>query len=134
MTEKMRKAFEAMGYEHNDDLLETPTPEKGQHRVKLVCWEKVPPVINEKTNEVESNGYYDLLFLMPNGDPFEHKIYGGGVAYFQRGINNQFEGKYMGSEWKTSAILNDLMKDKFDIWVGWSKQYGVQVGYYDNGR
>lgn len=103
----------------------------GHHIVKLINWELVP----EREVETRTDHYitksYVLLDLkdIKTGEVTTTRLYSNFTPFFIDQIAAQTDGAISGM--KLSKIFEYLGKHDFDIWVSYSKQYGVQVNYQE---
>lgn len=101
----------------------------GHHIVRLAHYEVVP----EKTVQTRTDCYttkpYILLDLVDqkDGDVTTTRLYANFVPYFMDQIAAQTEGAISGM--KLGNVLKYLGSHDFDIWVDYSKEFGVQVNY-----
>lgn len=103
----------------------------GHHIVKLVNWE----LVGEREIATRTEHYvtksYILLDLKDtkSGEVTTTRLYQSFVPYFLDQIAGQTDGAISGMGLK--QVFSYLSKHEFDIWVSYSKQYGVQVNYQE---
>jgi len=103
--------------------------ERGHHVVRLVHYEVVPAKTVQTRYDVYTTKQYILLDLVDskNGEVISTRLYAGFVPYFMDAIKNQTAGNTCNM--KLSEVLKYLGAHDFDIWVSYSREFGVQVNY-----
>ena len=102
----------------------------GHHIVRITHFEVVPEKTVTSRTDVYTTKPYILLDLADQKDKSSvttTRLYQNFVPYFMDQIGAQTEGAT--SAMPLSAVLKHLMTHDFDIWVTYSREFGVQVNY-----
>lgn len=102
---------------------------KGHHIVRLVHYELIPEKSVQSRTDRYTTKPYILMDLVDqkNGEVTTTRLYSSFVPYFMDAIALQSEGATSGA--KLSKVLEYISKHDIDIWVSYSREYGVQVNY-----
>lgn len=101
----------------------------GHHIVRITHYEVVPEKTVTSRTDVYTSKPYILLDLQDQKDKdvTTTRLYQNFVPYFMDQIGAQTEGAT--GNMPLSGVLKYLMTHDFDIWVDYSREYGVQVNY-----
>jgi hypothetical protein len=103
--------------------------EAGHHTVRLTHYEVVPEKTVTTRTDVYTTKPYILLDLsdVKSGEVTTTRLYANFVPYFMDQIALQSKGEVSGM--KLTGVLKYMMTSDIDIWVSYSREFGVQVNY-----